>query len=372
MTMDSIQNVLSGNVSSMAVLAKAMSTYTGFDREDADTGGKSLGILQFCFSASSGEVHQLGSDEAGVYTKLTAQTHFADGTALVDRTFMQFRDTGETAFTYWHHGALVTNTDAKFIQVAADFKGYIGYNEAGDLDDTITDVRELIVRTPLVGYIYLNQTEGEFVWYGDERHGTVMSGQTHLEQHQKQKGGGFFLSKGLDIHGIVNNGTTWTSIEAGGGGDEDIKMFFDAIATAPKIFMEGAASEWRITDDDNKFGIFRLSKVCYNDITGTPSLLEINADRVVMTAMATQNKLAPVVWLVGQKLHATRGLARAKAASDYWRIKTNGLPSQEFCPIGSVIVNSEANGTAEVGADTEIWYDHRFADSIMRFTGDND
>ena len=60
------------------------------------------------------------------------------------------------------------------------------------------------------------------------------------------------MGGGLDIHGIVNNGTTFTFIDGGGCGDEDIKMFFASAATAPKIFLEGIASEWRITDDDNR------------------------------------------------------------------------------------------------------------------------
>ena len=342
---------------------KETSVITGFDREDMDVGGKSLGILQYCHNAISGEVHQIGSDEAGVYTLLTGQTHFADGTALADRTFMQYHDTNETQFSYWYHGSLVEVTGAKFIQVAVGFKGYIGYNSSGDLDDTITDVRELIVRTPLVTYLYLNAAKGTVEWFADERHGIVMDGQTHLQQHQST---GFFVGAGLDINGITNNGTIITSVDSGGCGDEDIKMFFSSVSTVPKIYMEG--SEWTITDDDNKLGIFVAAKCSYNlDTLGVWSLAEINADRVVMYLIASNNKLHPLVWLVGQELHATRGIARAKAASDYWRVVLAGLPSNEFHPVGSVILNSEVNGTAEVGADGEIWYDHRFTDSTMRF-----
>ena len=472
-------------------IAKDLSTFTGFDRESMDTGGKDTGILQYCHSAASGEIHQLASDEAGIYTLLTGETQFADGTALADRTLMQYHDTGETEFSYWRHGVLVSVTTAKFIQLAADFKGYIGYNSDGDLDDTITDIRDLIVRTPLVAYIYINSTEDELVWYADERHGIVMDGQTHLQQHQdrgffvgsglditgitnngtaladrtlmqyhdtgetefsywrhgvlvsvttakfiqlaadfkgyigynsdgdlddtitdirdlivrtplvayiyinstedelvwyaderhgivmdgqthlqQHQDRGFFVGSGLDITGITNNGTTITSVGAGGCGDEDIKMFISEATTASKMFLEGAASEWRITDDDSNLALFRTAAVVYNDVSATPVLSAIGNARVVMTLIATNNKLNPLVWLVGQELHTTRGIARAKAASSYWRAALGGLPSNEFHPVGSVIINNESTGTAEVGAEGEIWYDHRFSDATFRFEGE--
>ena len=336
-----------------SAVAKAAGTLTGFDREDMDTGGKSLGILQYCHSAASGEVHQIGSDEAGTYTLLTGQTTFADGSSLVDRTLMQYHDTGETDFSYWNSGELVTVTGAKTIQLDADFKGYIGYNDAGALDGSVTDIRNLIVRRPLIAYLYLNATSGELVWYADERHGIVMDGQTHLQQHNST---GFFVASGLDISGIVNNGETFTTISAGACGDEDIKMTFSEITTCPKLYKEGSLGEWRISDDDNSLGIFRDSKCCYNlDTAGTWSLSEINFDYVIMIHIATNNKLHPVVALVGQTLHLDRGAARDNAPAEFFRINAAGLPSHEFHPLTSIIIHDETDGQIEVGADGEIY-----------------
>lgn len=348
---------------------KTASVLTGFDREDMDAGNKLSGIQQYCHSASSGEIHNIGSDESGIYTLLTGQTEFADGTALTDRTLMLYHDIGETLFSYWRHGVLVEHTDAKFIQIAADFKGYVGFNAAGELDNTVTDVRELIVRTPLTTYLYLNGAKGTVEWFADERHGVVMDGQTHLQQHQNR---GFFIARGLDIHGVVNNGVTYTGIDSGNCGDEDIKMVIAAASTAPKICLDGVTSEWTHSDDDNRFALFVGAQVVYNDISGTPTLTPIGSDRVIMTLIATNNKIYPLTWLVGQELHATRGIARDKGASSYWRIRLNGLPSNEFRPICSTIINNESTGTAEIGGDGEVFYDHRFTDSTMRFEGDND
>ena len=334
-------------------LEKSMETLTGFDREDMDTGGKSLGILQYCHSAASGEVHQIGSDETGLYTKLTGQTLFADGTSLVDRTLMQYHDSGETQYSYWRHGYLIEETGSKSIQVAADFKGYIGYDANGDLIDTITDIRELIVRTPLVAFLYLNETKSTIEWLGDERHGIVMDGQTHLQQHQNQ---GFFVGGGLDIIGLINNGTTFTSIDAGGCGDEDVKMFYSSISTMPKLYKEGVAGEWTITDDDNKLGIFSGGLCSYNlDTAGTWSLATIGLDYVIMMPIATNNKLAPIVMLVGQSLHANRGAARDNAPAEFHRIDSYGLPSNEYHQLGSIIIHNSGTGQIEIGANGEIW-----------------
>jgi len=337
-----------------SAMVKAASTLTGFDREDMDTGGKQNGIIQFCMSASSEEVYQIGSDDEGTYTLLTSQTTFADGTALADRTMMVYHDSGETQFSYWRAGELIEVTAAKFIQVAAGFDGYIGFNSSGELDDTITDVRELIVRTPLVAYIYLNNTESTLIWFADERHGIVMSGQTHLQQHQSI---GFFISGGLGVTGLVNNGTTFTEVASGGAGDEDIKMFFSAISTVPKMYKEGASGEWVVSDDDANLGIFRDSKCCYNlDTAGTWSLEEINLDYVIMMFVATNNKIHPIVMLVGQTLYDTRADARVSSPAEFQRINAAGLPAQELHPVAAMIIHSEANGQIEIGADGEIYF----------------
>lgn len=348
-------------------ITKAADTLTGFDREAADElTGKPTGILQYCHSAVSGEVHQIGSDADGTYSLLTGQTLFADGTPLVDRTLMQYHDAGETEFSYWSRGVLVRETGSKSIQLAADFKGYIGYGTNGDLDDTITDVRQLIVRTPLVAYLYLNGTKGTVEWFADERHGIVMDGQTHLQQHQDK---GFFISTGLDISGIVNNGAVFTDVSAGTCGDEDIKMVISLLTSMPKIYKEGAAGEWTITDDDNSLGIFRSAKCCYNlDTAGTWSLQEIDLDYVVMMPVATNNKIHPVVMLVGQTLHSDRDDARKNMPSEYYRINAAGLPSHELHPLASMIIHNEATGQIEIGSDGEIYCSCKHGFPIGVFT----
>ncbi len=341
-------------------------TLTGFDREapDDDSSNKQLGILQYCHNASSGEIHQIGSDVDGTYTLLTSQTTFADGTALADRTLMQYHDSGETQFSYYYKGIFKEVTTAKFIQLDADFEGYIYYTEDDDLHVGETSAKELIIRTTLISYIYLNPTEDEVIWFADERHGIVMDGQTHLQQHMSQ---GFFRVAGLELIGVENNDIVFNSITAGAGGDEDIQMTFAEATTAPKMFME--SGYWNITDDDNKLGIFRDNKCCWNDVSvaGSEVLSEINADYVIMMVIATNNKIHPFIMLVGQELHADRGAARDNLPAEYYRIQANGLPSHEFSQLNAMIIHNESTGQIEVGADGEIYIDwrHGFPMSIF-------
>ncbi len=357
---------INGYFDSDSPIAQTASVLTGFDREapEVSASNKNTGIMQYCHSASSGDVHQIGSDADGTYSLLTSQTTFADGTALADRTLMQYHDSGETQFSYWYKGNFIEVTTAKFIQLDTDFEGYIYYTEDGDLHVGETDAKELIIRTTLIAYIYLNPTEDKIIWFADERHGIVMDGQTHLQQHMSQ---GFFRVNGLEAVGIANNVTHFTSVSAGRGGDEDIQMTFAEVTTMPKMFLE--VGYWNVTDEDNKLGIFRDNKCCYNyvDVVGSEILTEINADYVIMMMIATNNKIHPFIMLVGQELHDNRGDARDNLPAEYYRIQANGLPSHEFSQLTAMIVHNESTGQIEVGADGEIYIDwkHGFPMSVF-------
>jgi len=344
----------------VAALNKMANVFTGFDREEVNEGSsKCTGILQYCHSASSGDVHNIGEDNYGTYSKLTGQTHFADGTALVDRSLMQFKAPGEDNFEYWRHGEKTINIDSKFIQLAADHDGYIGYDSSGDLSDSITDTRELIVRTPLAAYMYLNADENAVVWYGDERHGDVLSGQAHLLVHQMSKLG-FMVASGLGVKGLTDGVATYTGIDAGNCGDEDILMKIAALSTCPALYKDGANHYWKISDDDNKVGLFSGGNASWNDVSGASAILTSlsSGERMAINWLATNNKLAPIVRLIGQEVYTSRREAQRKRGSAFSRISIAGLPGQEVENICSSIIENAA-GTVEAGGDNEVGYDLR-------------
>ncbi len=349
------------NATYAAAVIEATHSLCGFDREDTST----LGILQYCHDASSGEVHNI--DEDGVYSLLTSQTQFADGaTALADRTLAQYHSSGETQFSYWYQANLVEVTGIKTLQLPDDANAnYVEYNSSGNMA-VVTDAQTAIVSGTLITLLLANTTSGNIVWFADERHGVVMDGQTHLNMHMTDKFK--WVPPGCDIEGLANNGTTFTKVTSGRGGDEDIPMSLAESTTAPYMWVD-ANGQWEIGGaDDNKLAHFVDSKVVYNPLTaGNGALTEINNDYVVMTMMLSNNKIHPLVKMIGQVLYANRSAARDHMESALFEIDENGLPTHEIVPIGGWIIHSEATGQIEKGADEEIWIDYRRRFPVARF-----
>jgi len=351
---------LKENVADALTKTRVTRAMCGFDREDTTT----MGIIQYCHLASSGEVHQI--DEDGVYSLLTAQTLFADGvTALADRTLAQYHSAAETQFSFWYQGTLHEITDLKTIEIPDDSLGnYVHYDAFGTLQ-VATSLHDMIVDHTLLAEINNNATTGQHIYFADERHGIVMDGQTHLNIHSQR---GFGWVNGLDVTGLVNNGSTFTEIESGRCGDEDIPMSFAAVSTAPFLHRAGADGAWVLEPATNTLGHFVGGKVQWNEWTGaTWQLSEIDSDYVIMTTFATNNKQYPIMRVIGQYLHPDRGTAREHLASNVWELQMNGLPSPEMRAIFSVIIHIENTGQIEVGADDEIWVDCRHSYPVSRY-----
>ena len=345
----------------LAAVSRATEMLAGFDNYDKGT----LGILQYCHEATSGEVHQIDKDS--VYSKLTGQTVFADSTtALADRTIVQYHSATESQFSYWYKGTLVEVTGIKTLQLPDDNNAnYIEYTSAGNLA-VVTDSQEAIVDGTIVSLLVANSLSGNLVWFADERHGIVMDGQTHLNMHMTE---GFkWVRPGCDIEGLSDNGTTFTKVTSGRCGDEDISMTFSDTTTTNTLYVDSAGN-WDITGVvDNKLAHFVGAKVVYNPLTlGLGELLEIDSDYIVMTMLATNNKLYPFIKLMGQELYSNRTVARDHLYSALHEIEENGLPTHEALAIASFIIHNEGTGQIEKGNDDEVWIDHRRQYPVARF-----
>ena len=324
----------------------------GFDREAMYAGSKELGILEFCYSAASGEVYQIGSDSEGTYTLLTSQTTFGDGTALADRTIIQYKDPSMSHFTYWFGGQDEDVTTSKTLQLDVGFNGYIYYDADGNLANSVQVAGRLIKEFTLISYIGLNLNK---IWYfADERHGILQDGETHLQRHTDV---GFYLKQFMRITGVANNVSTFTAITAGVGADEDITMVLASISTIPKLYKLGAYFD--VSQDDNELALLDTSVAQVNSIP-TPSsngtLVDLTGnDRMGMVMVATNNKIHPLMMIVGQTAYADRGTARKNISAEWFRIKVFGLPSPEMHTAYVFILDSD--GAIETGADGEICLD---------------
>jgi len=337
----------------------ATALYNGFDSENTDT----MGQLEYCHNAASGVVYKI--DKSKVYTKLTAQTQFSDGSVLADRTLAFVPDANTS---YWALGELITVTSSKKIQFTNDsLEHYVAFESDGELH-VQTSTTDAITKHVLVAVITNNAIANEPVWFADERHGIKQSGESHLIIHATR---GFANVYGLDVQGLVDNGTTFTKITAGLSYDEDIPMAFAETTAIPSLYREGVGGAWRLTPTtSNKLAHFVLTKAVYNRYnagTDTWDLYEIDSNYIATTFLATNNVLAPIVRLVSQSADASRTIARAKAPANWYRIKKTGLPSSEAHAICSIVVHMENTGQIELGTDNEIYSDCRAGFPIQMY-----
>jgi len=348
--------------------AMAPTGLSGFDRLDANT--KIRGIIQFCYDASSQEVHQI--DEDGAYTLLETQTTFADGsTAIADRTIAIYHVSGETSFKYWYQGTEVEVTGIKTVQMTDDGGGYIYFNSAGNLTYNGGSAFTYIVKETLIAYAGWNTTENELNYFADERHGISMNPVTHLYAHSTH--GLAWGKMGSDITGLVNNGTTFTTVETGVWADEDLEHIIAVLGSAPFIWREGSGGQWRYSTPSNALGLIPAGTLVWNNEddggAGVWGLTDATSDNdyMVTTFWASNNVLAPIVKTVSQVYFASRNDARDQLDSVVHKIQTDGLPSPELNPIGSMIVHNRTTGQIESGANGEIWIDHRWGTPNGRF-----
>ena len=341
---------------------KESESLNGFDREAMLAGSKEIGIVEYCYSASSGTVYVIGSEEVGVantnnFKIETSRTTFADGSALADLTLCHSADPSLTSFKYWRKGNLIEHTVAVKVTVALDFKGYIYYNTSDVLVANSTlGTADLIKNTVLVAQVYNNEHTSSITWFGDERHGILQDGETHLQQHGFP---GFWREFGLDITGFDTGNDTFTGVAFGIGADEDIAQLVLPHATIPKMYAIGDDHEYTFDDDDNRYEKAVSGVANWNDVSGSAAVLTpvTGNDRITMTLIACNNKLAPLAWLVGQELYSNRSDARNKADSAWTRLALAGLPSHEYTRVYMAIIS--AAGAITAGADGEVGCDYR-------------
>jgi len=352
---------INNNTAYLQALHVALKNPMGFDREGAIT-SLSTGILQYCHSASSGIVYQVGSDKDGAFSELTSQTTFADGsTALADRTVALYHDPTKASFSYWFEGELIEVTGIKTYQVPVSGANYLCFNSSGDLEIE-NDARTVIMHKALVALVYNNETDN--IFFADERHGLVMDGHTHLNLHQTR---GFKWAKaggGCEVYGISNSATTFTKISESKYTDEDIRMSIPEITTAPFMY-KNSSGFWVLTAEDDALGHTDSGDLQYNPVAGGLSNVS-GGDYIIMSMWATNNKRYPIVKIIGQDIFTARGDARDRLSAYVTELSTDGLPAPEMIPFASYILHESDNGIYP-GDNGELWIDCRCAFPVSKF-----
>lgn len=340
---------------SVSPIADIISMYYGFDREDAWAGGKSNGVIQYCQTAASGEVHQCDYNKDGDYTLDTTTGTFLDGTPLADRTFAIMPAPGEDSFFYWFAGQkiLVEGIKTKVIPFATG--AYIVFDSTGELVIE-NDARTAIVFRTLAGLIYDNG--GNNIWFGDERHGKLKTGQDHLQDHQTI---GFTFARaggGAEIYGLANNSTAFTKISASKFVDEDIRMVIAEATAIPFLYMDSGGG-WVWTAASNELSYIPVADPQWNDVAGGGGLLDVTGnDCLIQLVAVCNNKVHPIMNVIGQAKFLNRSDARDALFSYKFSTETGNLPGPEARVIAGYIITSSDNALLP-GDDGEIWIDYR-------------
>jgi len=272
-----------------------------------------------------------------------------------------------TTDTYYYiHGVKYDLSVGTYSATIDDVKGnwFIYLDGTSSLKKTQTVTQSLFKDNALVSIVYWNKTNQEFIIVEDERHGTIMNGETHTRLHSI-------------IGAVVDKGTCATQIvTATGTGnlDTDVSIGF----TPGKVWDEDRSfdinkrigltddiplfyivnGEWhRFTDTTNHFPMiygtagcpdYSGTRLCYNNV-GTPgseNLAEVTqGDFVVYLyfAMNENDETKRIAGIVGQRLYTTYSKAKNGIITELQNLFANGIPSNEFAFLSGVIFQTRSS-----------------------------
>ncbi len=310
------------------------------------------------------EWKQNGFEAEGVYNTDSTMS-FVDGT----RTF-SIQPTA-TSFNYWVAGVKYTTTGDTVI---------IGDGDTGDEGiwvmwyngDTLTatqnptdgQVGQVIRTGAICAILYWNATDEECIYFGEERHGKVMSPSTHAYLHFIE---GLRYMYGLGLNTITpdENGSQAShaqfGIDAGAVSDEDIYAQTAAVGSTvgfPIYYMLGSEASPRWVRYEQAGYCCRTldgtanDRLAYNqNNSGTWQLTEeSNGDFVLYHIFATTEKDNPIISIMGQNGYANRGQARDGAEEEIHELVLNNVLFPEIRPIATVIFQTKLSYADPVNA----------------------
>jgi hypothetical protein len=244
----------------------------------------------------------------------------------------------------------IPNTDGIYYIYFATSNGALSYKTT--FFDFSTDVP--------IAYIYWNSSQAKAVFFAEERHGIKMDTSTHYYLHRVF--GTQYIS-GLSIgnytlagDGSSNNHATF-NISDGVIFDEDIlvnitnstspanpfEQILSPTGQLPIFYRSGSNGTWYSTTA-NSYAVKTGTTVQYNlNTAGTWSIPDVNNKFVAMWIVATNNKDAPILSIMGQR--ADTSFSSAKSNNTWGTLDLAGLPIIEFRPLYRLIFETSSSFT---------------------------
>jgi len=273
-----------------------------------------------------------------------------------------------TEFYVWQLGNKYVFDSTQTVQIPDTEGLYYFYFDEGVLNylynPTDGQVDNAIRNTVLCAQLYWDATNDEAVLLGNERHGHVMSGDTHAYLHFTR--GAQWISgaamSNVIADGSGNNDTSAQfGVTAGVSADEDVIHIAMAKASTvglPIFYLDGSGANLRRTTEagysvltDVTAGVGVTGRLVWNEFTGGAWQLSTitNSDFVLCHVFFTNDTEQPFIAFIGQNDYGNRGAARAGADSEISTILT-AYPGQELVPLATLIYQSRDTYSNDVAA----------------------
>ena len=268
----------------------------------------------------------------------------------------------ESEYVFWANSKKFVKTTTQSVEIPDVSGAYYIYFDNDGVIQYIAEAAitgDVFYYYAITGLVYWNSTAGTYI-VGDERHGKLMDGRTHIYEHLTF---GARYEDGIDITGLADASPTYTNTTAGHFWDEDIRHTIDLQTTHSFMYKLGSDGEWTGTTADNAVGYENGgANTVWNEFTGGAWQLTqaaASTDYIIYFMIVTPDISGNTVKkLIGQNGYSSRNNARDAIETEIRNITTDGLPSPEFVFLYAYIVR--LNGDLEGLADDSVYLDLRY------------
>jgi hypothetical protein len=255
------------------------------------------------------------------------------------------------SYTYYANGKKVIISTVKSVTwTVSEGTHFFYFDEFGNLLTIEAFSPDLILKHAFVSILYWDSTNLKHIYWGDERHGMIMTSMTHYYLHTTR---GAVFQTGCKLDGFLADGTGNNNADAqftAGTGiiwDEDIKFSIGSQTNIPVYYREGATN-WRRKNADsfaliyNGTAGYTNSLIAYNRLlAGVWDLHMVQNNKFAVTHIFATNDIEyPYIAILGQNEYNDKASARDGAINEIKEL--DGLPVTEFVPVGSIIFQTSS------------------------------
>ena len=319
-----------------------------------------MGILELCVLNPDDNLYFkiYGIDQNGlkIATRTVLKTAATWGNGVdinetIDYQLCQYPVSGVAPVAWWINGAKYESTLNEVVELIPTSGHKYVYRDAVGLKVINSFTKDLYTKQAYTSSIYGNHLTGDKIVFSNERHGIQMDGETHYLHHV---GDGTEYVSGYGIVGLAEDSGVYTHVDSGEYMDEDITSITPIQTDAPFWYIVGDI--WTSENDGVELSHITATRPNYNLNTGgTWSLQEMTNNKYILVHFfATNDVEFPIVKVLGQIEYGNATDARDGAINELNSMFLVGIPSEEYIPLYSIILNDLGNLVLNSSGDTAV------------------